>query len=132
MPIYLLGFASFAVSPEVTLSWVLQSMVQYLLAGVALAFWCDCKVRQPTHPPKPLASVGFVPPPNVEWVEHPVVVLNSRVLLYHHAIFGFDKIGQYNSDPEFLYSDYYLIVENSEEDFHRPTPHSFARSTRGD
>jgi hypothetical protein len=36
LPVYLLAYASFQVSPEVILSWVLQSLAQYALAGIVL------------------------------------------------------------------------------------------------
>jgi hypothetical protein len=36
LPVYLLMFASFAVSPEIIVSWVVQSLCQYTVAGVAV------------------------------------------------------------------------------------------------
>jgi hypothetical protein len=41
LPVYLLAFASFQVSPEVILSWVVQSLAQYVLAGMALGCVAD-------------------------------------------------------------------------------------------
>lgn len=41
LPVYLLNFASFAVSPEVILSWVVQSLAQYVLAGMVLGCVVD-------------------------------------------------------------------------------------------
>ena len=41
LPVYLLAFASFQVSPEVILSWIAQSLAQYTLAGMALGCVCD-------------------------------------------------------------------------------------------
>ena len=36
LPVYLLNYASFAVKPAVILSWVAQSLCQYVTAGAAL------------------------------------------------------------------------------------------------
>jgi len=36
LPVYLLAFASFQVSPEVVTSWIAQSAAQYLAAGLVL------------------------------------------------------------------------------------------------
>jgi hypothetical protein len=36
LPVYLLSYAAFRVSPEVMLCWVVQSLSQYALAGVVL------------------------------------------------------------------------------------------------
>jgi hypothetical protein len=41
LPVYLLVFASFQVSPEVILCWIAQSFAQYTLAGMALGCVCD-------------------------------------------------------------------------------------------
>lgn len=41
LPVYLLTFAAFVVSPEVTASWVAQSAAQYVLAGLALGCVAD-------------------------------------------------------------------------------------------
>jgi hypothetical protein len=41
LPIYLLAFASFQVSREIVLGWVLQSLAQYALAGMVLAYVTD-------------------------------------------------------------------------------------------
>jgi hypothetical protein len=41
LPVYLLAFASFAVSAEVISSWVAQSLAQYVLAGMALGCVAD-------------------------------------------------------------------------------------------
>lgn len=41
LPVYLLNFASFQVSPEVIVSWMTQSMTQYAVAGMALGRVCD-------------------------------------------------------------------------------------------
>lgn len=41
LPVYLQAFASFQVSPEVILSWVVQSLAQYVLAGMALGCVAD-------------------------------------------------------------------------------------------
>ncbi len=38
MPVYLLVFASFQVSPEVIVSWTMQSACQYSLAGLVLGW----------------------------------------------------------------------------------------------
>ena len=36
LPVYLLAFASFQMSPEVAISWIAQSLAQYAIAGMAL------------------------------------------------------------------------------------------------
>jgi hypothetical protein len=41
LPVYLLAFASFQVSPEVIFAWTVQSLAQYALAGMALGCVCD-------------------------------------------------------------------------------------------
>jgi hypothetical protein len=41
LPVYLLVFASFAVSPEVIFCWVLQSLAQHLAAGLAVGCVVD-------------------------------------------------------------------------------------------
>lgn len=38
LPVFLLAFASFQVSPDVIISWVLQSTCQYLAAGAAVGW----------------------------------------------------------------------------------------------
>jgi hypothetical protein len=38
LPVYMLVFASFQVSIEVIISWILQSAIQYILAGVAIGW----------------------------------------------------------------------------------------------
>jgi hypothetical protein len=38
LPVYLLVFASFAVSPDVIASWVAQSACQYAAAGAAIGW----------------------------------------------------------------------------------------------
>ena len=40
LPVYALNFASFQVSAGVVVSWVLQSLCQYSLAGLALGWYC--------------------------------------------------------------------------------------------
>jgi hypothetical protein len=40
LPVYLLNYASFAVSPLVITAWVVQSLCQYVVAGAALGFYC--------------------------------------------------------------------------------------------
>jgi hypothetical protein len=42
LPIYLLAFASFMVSPEVIASWVAQSLCQYSAAGAAMGWVTRC------------------------------------------------------------------------------------------
>lgn len=122
LPIFLLLFASMTISADVMMSWILQNMLQYLLAGMLLAYCCERLRHKPTLPSKPFVPWRFVQPPDIEWIEHPIVVVNSRVLLYHHGVLGFGKsniIPGVNHDPEYLYSDYYMIVEDSEADFNR-------------
>jgi hypothetical protein len=41
LPVYLLAFAAFQVTPEVILSWIAQSLAQYILAGMTLGCVCD-------------------------------------------------------------------------------------------
>jgi hypothetical protein len=41
LPVYALNFASFQVSGGVIGSWVLQSLCQYALAGLALGWYCS-------------------------------------------------------------------------------------------
>lgn len=41
LPVYLLNLASFQVSPEVIMSWIAQSVAQYVLAGMAIGYVCD-------------------------------------------------------------------------------------------
>jgi len=58
LPVYLLAFASFQVSPEVILSWIAQSLAQYTLAGMALGCVCDgATVRVGTILPGPANRV---------------------------------------------------------------------------
>ncbi len=45
LPVYLLAFASFAVSPEVIASWVIQSLCQYTAAGAAVGWIAAAPVR---------------------------------------------------------------------------------------
>lgn len=61
----------------------------------------------------------YVPPPNVEWVEHPVVVLNSHVKLYDRFWNG--KSGIFDDSVPYVekFSNDYLIVDQSEEDCSR-------------
>lgn len=40
LPVYALNFASLQVSDSVVVSWVLQSLCQYSLAGLALGWFC--------------------------------------------------------------------------------------------
>jgi hypothetical protein len=40
LPVYALNFASFQVSASVVVSWAIQSLSQYLLAGLALGWYC--------------------------------------------------------------------------------------------
>jgi hypothetical protein len=39
LPVYLLNYASFAVSPRVIQAWVVHSLCQYVAAGAALGFY---------------------------------------------------------------------------------------------
>lgn len=48
LPVYLLAFASFQVSSEVIVSWVLQSACQYSVAGVAVGWVAGPVERGPT------------------------------------------------------------------------------------
>ena len=58
LPVYLLSFASFQVSPEVILSWIAQSLAQYALAGMALGCVCDgASVRVSTILPEPASRI---------------------------------------------------------------------------
>ena len=58
LPVYLLAFASFQVSPEVILSWIAQSLAQYALAGMALGCVCDgASVRVRTILPEPASRI---------------------------------------------------------------------------
>ena len=41
LPVYLLAFASFRVSPEIIASWVAQAACQYLVAGAAVGAVAD-------------------------------------------------------------------------------------------
>lgn len=41
LPVYVLAYAAFSVSPEVIGSWVAQSLCQYLAAGVAIGWIAD-------------------------------------------------------------------------------------------
>lgn len=41
LPVYVLNFASFQVSVEMILSWIVQGMTQYVVAGIALGYVCD-------------------------------------------------------------------------------------------
>ena len=41
LPVYLLAFASFRVSPEVIVAWIAQSATQYAVAGMALGCVSD-------------------------------------------------------------------------------------------
>ena len=40
LPVYALNMASFQVSTGVVVAWVLQSLSQYLLSGLALGWYC--------------------------------------------------------------------------------------------
>ena len=58
LPVYLLTLASFQVSPEVILSWILQSLAQYALAGMILGCVCDgASVRVSAILPAPASRV---------------------------------------------------------------------------
>ena len=46
LPVYLLAFASFQVSPEVIGAWVAQSLCQYAAAGAAVG-WCARRTGRP-------------------------------------------------------------------------------------
>jgi hypothetical protein len=49
LPVYLLTFASFQVSPEVITFWIVQSLAQYTVAGMIVGCVCDgAKVRVST------------------------------------------------------------------------------------
>ncbi len=85
----------------------------------AVAVWFKGPVAPPPRQPPPLERPRFVSPPNVEWVEHPVVVVNSRVLLFT-GCYGTDKDPfRHDLGIEYLCSDDYLVVDPSEADFSR-------------
>lgn len=47
LPVFLLAFASFQVSVEIMLSWIVQNLCQYLAAGVAIGAVADaCSIVQ--------------------------------------------------------------------------------------
>jgi hypothetical protein len=53
LPVYLLAYAAFQVSPEVIVSWVAQSLCQYLAAGAAMGAVAGPAERSgPAHPPR--------------------------------------------------------------------------------
>jgi hypothetical protein len=41
LPVFALNFASFRVATGIVASWVLQSLCQYTLAGLALGWYCE-------------------------------------------------------------------------------------------
>jgi|GEM_PF-675704 len=58
LPVFILTFASFQVSAEVIVTWIVQNLCQYLAAGIALGAVADgVKVRLSTQLP---ASAGVV------------------------------------------------------------------------
>jgi hypothetical protein len=54
LPVYMLNFASFQVSARVIALWVLQSLCQYALAGLALGWYI------PRATPTPTATVAIL------------------------------------------------------------------------
>jgi hypothetical protein len=58
LPVYLLAFASFQVSPEVIVSWIVQSLTQYGCAGMAIGCVADgVTVRVSVRLPAPAERV---------------------------------------------------------------------------
>jgi hypothetical protein len=58
LPVYLLAFASFQVSREIIVSWIVQSLTQYMLAGMAVGSVADgMTVRVSSRLPAPAERV---------------------------------------------------------------------------